>query len=71
MYRKAKGRSLFLITAHEGIKMMAGECGCQEEKRDWTTVPLWKRIADPWDDWYSANSTIEKPGKSFCNYFRP
>lgn len=68
---KRRGRSLFLITAHEGIKAMASKFLWDEETEDWTTVPLWKRIADPWDDRYPVDSNIKKPGKLFFNYFRP
>lgn len=68
---RRKGRSLFLITAHEGIKTMVTEFGWTEEEKDWTKVPLWKRIADPWDDRYPPDSNIKHPGKLFYNFFRP
>ena len=65
---KRKGRSLFLITAHQGIKAMVSEAGWEEEQSDWTTVPLWKRIADPWGDRYPPDSTIKAPGKLYYRY---
>lgn len=65
---KRKGRSLFLITAQEGIKKMASEFRWTEEQKDWTTVPLWKRIADPWGDRYPQDSNIKAPGKLYYRY---
>lgn len=65
---KRRGHSLFLITSLHCIKTLASKFGWAEESEDWTTVPLWKRIADPWGDRYPANSNIKAPGKLYYRF---